>query len=152
MSDVSPLSGISGLSFHSTLLSPSVFFCLALLPVLSYLLLPAGPFFQTFIQKILRHFSLRDRLFCMAPVQQLGDVSWSVECAACCHMALVFALMHLYNFFYCFCPILFYTLLKSGIDKSTNRPRYQRVLALRAFLTGVIPKGQILRKFCVRCL
>ena len=38
-----------------------------------------------------------------------------------------------------------------------NRPngsRYQRVLALCAFLTGVIPKGLILRKFvfdvCVR--
>ena len=33
-----------------------------------------------------------------------------------------------------------------------NGPRYQRVLALFAFLTGVIPKGLILRKFCVWCL
>ena len=33
-----------------------------------------------------------------------------------------------------------------------NGPRYQRVLALCAFLTGVIPKGLILRKFCVQCL
>ena len=33
-----------------------------------------------------------------------------------------------------------------------NGPRYQRVLALCAFSTGVIPKGLILRKFCVRCL
>ena len=32
-----------------------------------------------------------------------------------------------------------------------NGPRYQRVLALRAFLTGAIPKGLILRKFCVWC-
>ena len=32
MSDVSPLSGISGLSFDSTLLSPLLFFCLVLLP------------------------------------------------------------------------------------------------------------------------
>ena len=30
-----------------------------------------------------------------------------------------------------------------------NGPRYQRVLALCAFLTGVIPKGLILRTFCV---
>ena len=45
MSDVSPLSGISGLSFDSTLLSPLFFFCLVLLPFLSYLFLPAGPFF-----------------------------------------------------------------------------------------------------------
>ena len=44
MSDVSPLSGISGLSFDSTLLSP-LFFCLVLLPFLSYCFLPAGPFF-----------------------------------------------------------------------------------------------------------
>ena len=45
MSDVSPLSGISGLSFDSTLLSPLLFFCLVLLPFLSYRFLPAGPFF-----------------------------------------------------------------------------------------------------------
>ena len=45
MSDVSPLSGISGLSFDSTLVSPLLFFCLVLLPFLSYRFLPAGPFF-----------------------------------------------------------------------------------------------------------
>ena len=45
MSDVFPLSGISGLSFDSTLLSPLLFFCLVLLPFLSYRFLPAGPFF-----------------------------------------------------------------------------------------------------------
>ena len=39
-----PLSWISGLSFDSTLLSPLLFFCLVLLPFLSYLFLPAGPF------------------------------------------------------------------------------------------------------------
>ena len=36
----------------------------------------------------------------MALVEQLGDDSWSVVCEACCHMALVFAIMHLYNIFY----------------------------------------------------
>ena len=35
----------------------------------------------------------------MALVEQLRDDSWSVVCAACCHMALVFAVMHLYNNF-----------------------------------------------------
>ena len=45
MSDVSPLSGISGLSFDSTLLSHLLFFCLVLLPFLSNRFLPAGPFF-----------------------------------------------------------------------------------------------------------
>ena len=44
MSDVSPLSGISGLSFDSTLLSSLLFFCLVLLLVVSHLFVPAGPF------------------------------------------------------------------------------------------------------------
>ena len=56
MSDVSPLSGISGLSFDSTLLSPLLFFCLVLLPFLSYCFLPAGPFFSTFSRKFLSVF------------------------------------------------------------------------------------------------
>ena len=38
-------------------------------------------------------------LFCMALVEQLGDDSWSVVCVACCHMALIFVIMHLYNIF-----------------------------------------------------
>ena len=36
-----------------------------------------------------------------------------------------------------------------------NGPRYQRVLALCVFfffLTGAVPEGLILRKFCVCCL
>ena len=56
MSDVSPLSGISGLSFDSTLLSPVLFFCLVLLPFLSYCFLPAGPFFSTFSRKFFNKF------------------------------------------------------------------------------------------------
>ena len=46
-----------------------------------------------------QYLSLRDRHFCLAPVKQLGEVSWSVVCAACCHMALVFAVTHLYDIF-----------------------------------------------------
>ena len=30
----------------------------------------------------------------MALVEQLGDDSWQVVCAACCRMALIFAIMH----------------------------------------------------------
>ena len=68
MSDVSPLSGISGLSFDSALLSPLLFFLPS--PVtLSLLSFSAcWPFLLNFFQKILQYFSLRDRLFCMAPV------------------------------------------------------------------------------------
>ena len=81
-------------------LSPLLFFCLVLLHFLSYLFSACWSILLNFFQKILQHFSLRDRLFCMAPVQQLGEVSWSVVCAACCHMALVFAVMHLYTIYH----------------------------------------------------
>ena len=43
----------------------------------------------------------------MAPVQQLGEVSWLMVCAACCHMILVFAVMHLYDI------LIFFLLLLS---------------------------------------
>ena len=46
----------------------------------------------------------------MALVEQLGDDSWSVVCAACCRVALVFAIMHLYVVVFLniyFCPFLF---------------------------------------------
>ena len=60
VADVSPLSGISGLSFDSTLLSPLLFLCLVLLLFLSYLLLlHTGPFYFFFFQKkIFKYFSL----------------------------------------------------------------------------------------------
>ena len=35
----------------------------------------------------------------MAPVKQLEEVSWLMVCAACCRVALVFAVIHLYNIF-----------------------------------------------------
>ena len=57
----------SGLSFDSTFLSPLLFFCLVVLPFcLIFFCLLA--FLLDFFQKILQYFSLRDRLFCMAPV------------------------------------------------------------------------------------
>ena len=60
MSDVSPLSGISGLSFDFTLLSPLLFFCLVLLPFLSFS--ASWPFLLNFFQKILQYFLFRDSL------------------------------------------------------------------------------------------
>ena len=60
----------------------------------------------------------------MAPVWQLGEDSWSVACAACCHMTLVFAVMHLYNILELFLLLLsipfLYFFKKSDIDKSTE--------------------------------
>ena len=63
----------------------------------------------------------------MAPVLQLGEVSWSVVCAACCHMTLVFAVMHLYNileFFIASVHSFFYTLKKNLLSiNQRNVPR-----------------------------
>ena len=93
-----PLSGISGLSFDFPFLSPLLFLlpsplALSVLSCFCY-----WSILRTFfLQKTLKYFSLRVRLFCMALVEQLGDDSWQVVCAACCHMTLVFAIMHLYN-------------------------------------------------------
>ena len=68
MSDVSPLSGISGLSFDFTLLSPLLFFCLILLLCLSDPFSACWSVLLNFFQIIVQYFSLKDRLFCMAPV------------------------------------------------------------------------------------
>ena len=49
----------------------------------------------------------------MALVEQLGDDSWQVVCAACCHMALVFAIMHLCNIYFILrlsIPFLYFSL------------------------------------------
>ena len=65
-----------------------------------------------------------------------------------CYYAFMF-----FHIFYCFCPFLSYTFsLNLVLIDRRNGPRYQRVLALCVLLTGVIPKGQIFRKCCVRCL
>ena len=91
---VSPLFGISELSFDSALLSPLLFFCLLLLLFLCCLFSAYWPILLTYFQKFFQYFSLRDRLFGTALVQRLGDDTWLV---ACCRVVLVFAIMHLYN-------------------------------------------------------
>ena len=80
----------------------------------------------------------------MAPVLQLGEVSWSVACAAGCHMVLVIAVMHLCNIFNCLLLLcIFFFILNNNLVLINRRkgPRYQRVLAS---LTGAVPKGLIL--------
>ena len=80
--------------------------------------------------------SLRYRLFCMAHVYQLGEVSWPVVCTV-------------WHWYLLLCND---TLKKNLVlINRLNGPRYQRFLALCAFLTREIPKGLILRKFCVLC-
>ena len=65
MSDVSLLSGISGLSLDSSLLSLVLLPTPIALSILSFFL-PIGHSPDFFLQKILRYFSLRDSLFGMA--------------------------------------------------------------------------------------
>ena len=65
----------------------------------------------------------------------------------CCHMALVFAVVCIYIIFLNFLlllsiPFLYFFKNLVFINRR-NGPLYQRVLALCAFLTGVIPKGLI---------
>ena len=70
-------------------------------------------------------------------------------------MTLVLAVMHLYNileFFIASVHSFFYTFLNLVLINQRNGPRYQHVLALCAFLTGVILKGLILQKIYVLCL
>ena len=50
-----------------------------------------------FFLKVSINFSFQIGFFCVAPVKQLGEVSWSVMCAACCHIALVLPVRHLSN-------------------------------------------------------
>ena len=136
-------------------------FSLVLLPspvTLSVLSFSAcWPFLLNVFQKILQYFSLRDRLFCMASVKRLGEDSWSVVCAACCHMTLVFAAMHLYNileFFYCFCPFFFLYLKKkaTGIDKSTEWSTIPACPSLMCFFNRGDTEGTNSSKICVWCL
>ena len=56
-------------------------------------------------------------------------------------MSLVFAVMHLYGIFYCFCPFLFYTFFKSGIDKWTERSTIPACLSLMCFFNRGNTKG-----------
>ena len=116
MFDVSPLCGISGLSFDTTLLSPLLFFCLVLLLFLSYLFLSAGPFFWIFFQKVLQYFLLRDRFFCMAPVWQLGEAGcwWYLQHAAIRHWYLVLCIFVIFYIFFIASvhPFLFLYFLK----------------------------------------
>ena len=101
MSDVSPLSGISGLSFDSTLLSPLLFFFLVLLIFLFYRFSACWPTFLNLLQKILQYvFVMREA--CLYGSFLAARRSKLVGGAEYCHMALVFADMHLYIFLHCF--------------------------------------------------
>ena len=99
MSDVTPLSGISGLSLDSPYLSHVLFCYLFLLLCLSCPFSANSPFSRRFSTHSSNDLRLTGRRFfplflCMAPVKQLGDDSWWVARTAGYHMAPVFTIMH----------------------------------------------------------
>ena len=67
-------------------------------------------------------------------------------CAACCHLALVFAVMHLYNILLLLSIPFLIPFKNLVLINQQNGLQYLCVLALCAFLTGAIPKVLILRK------
>ena len=108
MPDVSPLSGILGLSFVSRFLYPLLFFChLAVCFLLIFMLLVHSPAFFFFTDNSWTFFIKSEAYlygFCWAAMRW-----WWVMYSTCRHIALVFASMHLCNsfsFFSCFCPFL----------------------------------------------
>ena len=140
MSDVSPLSGISGLSFDCTLQSPLVFFCLVLVLFLSYLFLPAGPFCWTFSRKFFQYFSSRERFFLHGSCLAARRSKW--VCGMCSILPDGTGI--------CFYAFFLYFLKNLVLRSQQNGPRYQRVLALCAFLTGANTEGTDFSK--VLCL
>ena len=131
--------------FISSLVFSALFSCSFCLVI--FLLMVHSPDFFS-LQKTLKYFSLSVRLFVWLLLSELGDDSWSVVCAACCHRALVFAIMHLCKIFYfilCLSiPCLYFSLTWYRYIRRNCR-RYQHVLALCALLTGVILKELTLR-------
>ena len=84
----------------------------------------------------------------MASVQQIGEASWSVLCAACCHMALVFAVMHFFLLLLLLLSITFdVVFLNLVLINRRNGPRCQRVLALGAFFNRDNTEGTNSLKF-----
>ena len=146
----SPLSWISGLSFGSILLSPLLIFCLLPLLFLSCILSAYWPIRLTFPpKKILQYFSLRYWLFGVAIVWWLGDDSWSVVCAACCHVAQVFTTMRLYNifsWFHCFCSF-FLIMVLMWYWYIRRKSTMLSCPGLYAFLTGMRSDRLFIRQF-----
>ena len=121
MSAVGLLSGISGLSLDSPFLSLLSSFCLVLLVFLSFFF-PANCQFSclflflffcflfVFSLQTILHVLLSDKLFCVALVKQVQVQidGWWYVCAVCCHMALIFVIIHYVVF--CVCIVRIYSL------------------------------------------
>ena len=112
-------------------------------------------FLLNFFRKIFQYFSLTDRLFlydsCLAARRSKFVVG------VCCMLpygngVCCYAFINFFFFFIASVHAFFKLLFNLVLINRQNGPRYQRVLVLSAFLTGVVLKGLIFRKFCDRCL
>ena len=111
--------GISALSFYSISQFPHLFFDLDLLLFLScpfsasslfsWLLL--GKWCQYLLLRLIRHRLFRTAHVFIFWLARRQEIRWSVEYKACCHMPLVFAVIHLFYIWmfwgYCFCLFLY---------------------------------------------
>ena len=92
------------------------------------------PFLLHFFQKILQYFSSRDEAFLYGSCLAVRRSKLSVVCAACCHMTLVLAVMHLYSIFIASVHSLLILFFKNLVlINRRNGQWYKRVLALSAF-------------------
>ena len=148
-----PPSGISGLSFGSTLLSTLLFFCQILLLDLFYLVSLACPFSWTFPENSSIFFVKRMAFLyesCLAARRSklVGGMCSMLPYGTdiCCY-----AYINYFLFFIASVNSFFYTFFQNLVLIDwRNGPRYQRVLALCAFLSGAILKWLILReKICL---
>ena len=97
MSDVSLLSGTSGLSFDSSFLSPLSIFCHVTFLLLNHI----------FLETVVQYFFVKSSAFLCGSCW--AATGWKVVCAACCRTAVVSARMHV--FFFCVC-------VQSGLNHS----------------------------------
>ena len=146
MSDVSPLSGISGLSSDYTLLSPLLFFCLVLVLFLSYLFFfffsACWSILLNFFQKILPRFFVKRQAFLYGPClaarrsKLVGDMCSMLPYGTgiCCYAFIFFF-------------IAFYTLKKSDIDKLTEQSAIPTCPSLMCFFRRGNTEGTDSLKF-----
>ena len=96
------------------------------------------PILQTFSQKILQYFLLREAFLygpCLAARRSklVGGMCSMLPYGTgiCCYTFIYIYIFFFFN--YCFCPFLFILFINLVLINGRNGPRYQRVLGLCAF-------------------
>ena len=126
---------ISSLVFLPSPLDLSVFFFPANCQFSCLFFVFVFLFVVVFSLQTILHVLLSDKLFCVALVKQVQEQidGWWYVCAVCCHMALIFVIIHYVVF--CVCIVRIYSLFILSLIciVSDISLRYQPVLALIAY-------------------